>query len=290
MAQERKDIITDEALMAPLIMAENLEVEYEWLLKVSKAGRDTSKAVDQSEGTKKLRDEITKLAGEQQKLIKTQQDVAANTQKSIQVDKTQLAALNSNRIAYSSLRTEAERNSKVGKELLKTIQDQGKKLEENGGVTVKYASATAQLRKELKSTRDEMVVIAQTLGEDSAEFQEAALKAGELQDKLGDIADASKVVSGDTAFEKMGAQVGLLSGKLRTLDFKGAATQLKGLTTTVQGLTFKESINGLGGFVKGIGGLGKVLLTNPIFLLATAIITITLVLNELKDKLFPLIA
>lgn len=290
MAQERKDIITDEALMAPLVMAENLEVEYEWLLKVSKAGRETGKAVDQSESTKKLRDEITKLAGEQQKLLKTQSEVAASTQKSIQVDKTALASLNANRIAYSSLRTEEERTSKVGKDLLKTIQDQSKALGENGKVTQNYAGATGSLRKELKLARDEMVVIAQTLGEDSAEFQEAALRAGELQDKLGDIADASKVVSGDTAFEKMGAQVGLLSGKLRTLDFKGATAQLKGLTTTVQGLTFKESINGLGGFVKGIGGLGKVLLTNPIFLLATVLIGITLAVNALKDKLFPLIA
>lgn len=289
MAQERKDIITDDALMAPLIMAENLEVEYEWLMKVSKAGREAGASTDQSQSAKKLRDEITALAGQQQQLLKVQQEVAVVAQKSITVNKAEAQALNTTRVSYSALRTEEERNSKTGKELLKDMQAKGKAFNENANKAGVYVGAMTKLKIELKAARDEMVTIASTLGEDSEEFRNAALRAGELQDKMGDIADASKVLSGDTSFERIGSQTGLLGEKLKNLDFKGATTQIKGLTTTIKGMSLKEATDGLGGFTKGLGGLGKVIIGHPLVLLALIITGIVIAVVALKDKLHPLV-
>lgn len=288
MAQERKDIITDEALMAPLIMADNLEVEYQWLLKVAEAGRKTGEAVDQSESAKKVRDEIAKLAQEQSKLIKVQGDIAESSKKTTTATKAEVESLNKNRQAYGQLRTEEERTSKVGKDLLKTIQDQEKQLGGAGKNTQIYTGSLAKLKNELKAAKDEMAFIAETLGEDSKEFREAALKAGELSDKLGDIQEAAKVVSGGTAFEKLGDQTALLQSNIKNLDFKGATNQLKGLTATVKGLTFKEASSGIGSFTKGVGGLGKAILGHPLFLLIAVIVLIVTAVVQLKDKIIPL--
>lgn len=288
MAQERKDIITDDALMAPLIMAENLEVEYEWLLKVSKAGRDTGAALDQSGSAKKLKEEIGKLAKEQADLVKVQADVATSTQKTMVATKAQVTTLNQSRASYGSLRTEEERTSKVGKELLKTIQDQAKGLTDGTKNTTIYNGKIKELKAELKAAKDEMAAIAETLGEDSEQYRVAALKAGELSDKLGDINDAAKVVSGDTSFEKLAAQSGLLGDKLKNLDFKGASTQLKGLTATVKGLTFKEATAGVGSFTKGVGGLAKAVIGHPLFLLVAVVVLLVTGVVALKDKIIPL--
>ena len=289
MAQERSDIITDDALKAPLIMAENLQVEYDWLMKVSKAGREASESVDQSASTKQLQKDISNLSAEQTKLLKVQGDIAAAAAKTTKANIAEAQALNTNRAAYAQLRTEEERTSKAGKDLLKTIQEQEKKLKDAGKETVIYTGSMAKLKGELKGAKDEMVAISRTLGEDSEEFKQAAARAGELQAKLNDVNDAAKVASGDTAYQKLGAQFSLLGDKVKGLDFKGAALQAKNMTATMKGMNFKSLTEGVGGFGKAMVQMGLQLLKNPYVLLAAITIGLVLALNALKDKLIPLV-
>lgn len=160
MAQlERKDLISDEALQAPLILQKNFE---SLLASVSKVISEFSKheqAVSGAKSTTKLKEETEALTLEQQELIKVQNQISiamarnneeyANAQKELQKVRSELKektketerdsrtvnaqnasikelgqALGKNRAAYAALRTEQERNSKDGKALLKIIQQQ----------------------------------------------------------------------------------------------------------------------------------------------------------------------
>ncbi len=187
------------------------------------------------------------------------------------------AALKANRAAWSALTNDQARNSETGKQLKQTIQEQYAevtKLNKEQGVhkdTVgDYEGAMRRLKLELKAAKDEMAGIASTLGEDTKEFKDAAAKAGQLADQIGDIQQATKAVSG-TPIENFAGSFGLLQDKLKGGDFKGAASAINGISASVKGLTFKEATSGLSSFGAALGGLGKALLTNPIFLIATAI-------------------
>jgi len=188
------------------------------------------------------------------------------------------AALKANRAAYAALRTEEERNTKTGKDLSKAIEEQYNEVVKlNKGIGVhkdtvgNYEGALTGLKAELKAARGEMVAIADTLGQSSKEYQDAARRAGEIGDKIADAKDEAKAFQGDTAIENLGTRFGLLGDKVKSLDFKGAATQIRGIADISKAMTFKEAIAGLGGFGSALGQLGKALLTNPIFLIAGAI-------------------
>jgi hypothetical protein len=166
----RQDIISDDALTAPLILAENMQKVVDAMKKIADNGIKASKAIDTAETTQKVRMAVDGLTQEQIELEKITKQVAAATaknnaqyvaqektlkavreqikQKTALGDKdaksitkqnaslTQLeAALKANRAAYADLRTEEERASESGQELLRTIQEQ--------------ASGVAELRENL---------------------------------------------------------------------------------------------------------------------------------------------
>lgn len=201
------------------------------------------------------------------------------------------AALKANRAAYAALRTEEERNTKTGKDLSKAIEEQYNevvKLNKGMGVhkdTVgNYEGALTGLKAELKAARGEMVAIADTLGQSSKEYQDAARRAGEIGDKIADAKDEAKAFQGDTSLENLGTRFGMLGEKVRNLDFKGAAVQIKGIAELAKQMTFKEAIAGLGGFGSAMASLGKALLTNPIFLMGAAIAALVIAFNYFKEQ------
>jgi hypothetical protein len=155
----RQDIISDDALTAPLILAENMQKVVEVMKKIADNGRKASKDIETAETTQKVRVAVDGLTAEQKELQKITAQVAAATaknnaqyvaqekalkavreqikQKTALGDKdaksitkqnaslTQLeAALKANRAAYADLRTEEERASESGQELLNVIQEQ----------------------------------------------------------------------------------------------------------------------------------------------------------------------
>lgn len=305
----RQDLISDDALQAPAILTKELEKLLVVVGQVKEASKDlgvddglkqkqkrTKDLTDDERVmatvTKQIATETAKQSAEFQKQATILKDLKEQQKQrntlgekeaiNVRAQNSSLreleAALKANRAAYASLRTEEERASKTGQELNKTITEQYEdvvRLNKGMGVhkdTVgNYEGALTGLKAELKAARGEMVAIADTLGQSSKEYQAAAKRAGEIGDKIADAKDEAKAFQGDTAIENLGTRFGLLGDKVKSLDFKGAATQIRGIADISKAMTFKEAIAGLGGFGSALGQLGKALLTNPIFLIAGAI-------------------
>lgn len=322
----RQDLISDEALQAPGIITKELEKMLATVDQLAVSSKKFNDALSGNTGLKETQETTKKLTDEQRVLAQVSKQIATETAKQSQVYQQQAAvlkdlkeqqkqrnalgdkeainvraatssikeleaALKANRAAYAALRTEEERGSETGKELLKVIQQQdeefkalSKSIGQSQPNVGNYEGALAGLKAELKAARGEMVAIADTLGQSSKEYQEAAKRAGEIADKIGDAKDEAKAFQGDTAIENLGTRFGLLGDKVRSLDFKGAATQIKGIAELAKGMTFKEAISGLGGFGSALAKLGAALLTNPIFLIAGAIAGAVIAFNYFKDQ------
>lgn len=158
----RQDLIDDDALKAPGILTEEFVKLLASLDDVVKKSQEYATVFStNSASTVALKESTAGLSDEQKVLAQVQTQIATLTAKQSDAyieqvgvlnnlkqavkDKTALgdqeaasvtrenssrtqllAALNSNRAAYSNLRTEQERNSPTGQALLKTIQDQDK--------------------------------------------------------------------------------------------------------------------------------------------------------------------
>lgn len=202
---ERHHFISDEALMAPLIMTERLQKMLATIKEVRKTSIESGLSSSKSSGggsndstsTKKLKEETVKLTTAQQELVKVQNKLAVavakdndeyrkqeqalvrlnveiknksalGSKEALQVNKMNSslkeieAALNANRVAYSNLRSEEERNSQTGVTLLKTIQDQkkatGELREEMGqfsGNVGNYTGSIIKAHNAIKEQEDE---------------------------------------------------------------------------------------------------------------------------------------
>lgn len=136
----------------------------------------------------------------------------------------------------------------------------------------------------LKSELRELQTQLQNLDAGSDEFIKLSQKAGEVRDKIKDTSESINANAGP-AFERLGNNASLLTGKLASLDFGGASESVRALAQSVKGVSFKELGAELGGFTRSLGTLGKALLTNPIFLLATAILAIIMNFETLKNTI-----
>jgi hypothetical protein len=132
----------------------------------------------------------------------------------------------------------------------------------------------------------------------SAASTKASAKLAETRDRIGDIVDKNKTLEG-TPVERLTGSFGLLRESIMNLDFDKAKIGAEGLLNTFTPVVDGKLITGLAG-VKGAFGMladgvkslgsafmsvGKALLTNPIFLLAAAIIAIVAVVVLIMDKL-----
>lgn len=326
---QRKDLIDDDALMAPLVLSKNLQDAVKSLQELKRASGEYNSELQKSKSPKKASDEIgnlNKVQAEQAKIIaniaavvaktnteyiaqeialrkvkeELKQKIALGDREATTITKqnaslAQLgAALDANRKAYAQLRSEEERNSKSGQELLKIIQQQDSEFKElrksvgqNQDNVGNYEGAVKSLKAELKAARDEMAGIAATLGTDSKEFQQAAEKAGALKDEIGDLQDAVKDVSG-SKLENLSSTFGSVFGKLKGGDFQGALESARQFATVSKSISFAEAGKSISQFGQTIGVVGKAILTNPIFILAAVITGIVVAVIQLRDKIKPL--
>lgn len=188
---KRKDIIDDDALTAPLVLADNFEKAYASIQKLIAAGKEAGVDVQAATNTKQLREETEKLTAAQVELAKIEkqiatlvakdndeyrkqqktiadlnitlkQKVALGSQDATQVNKTNAsiktlgAALNANRVAYAGLRNEQARNSKEGQALLKIIQEQDKDFKELQATIGKNQDNVGNYEGALKSLKIEL--------------------------------------------------------------------------------------------------------------------------------------
>lgn len=146
------------------------------------------------------------------------------------------------------------------------IDNLGKGLDNINDKQEEVVNSSNNLKKQIKELSRELA----NVDPNSQKYVDLSQKIGKLKDQVDDAAQSIRANAGN-AVENLAGNAGLLGQRLSSLDFGGAASALSGLTSNVKQLDFKALSDGLGSFVKGIGGLGKALLTNPIFLLAAAI-------------------
>lgn len=224
----------------------------------------------------KINDEVKKQNHELQKLLKQEAEIlklqgktkspsnAAQYKK--QLDEVQ-TALKKTRAEIKSLEN-AEKD--LGKET-KNLNDKLK----NAFDGTKELGLKAQL-KALK------LELAQAT--DPKDVERLARAAGELQDKFDTASEAAKVFSAGDKFEQMGIALGGVGQKLLSLDFSGAREQSQLLAAASSKVTFKDAITGLKDIGSTLFNLGKALLTNPLFLIGTAIVLIVSNFDKLKNS------
>ena len=139
----------------------------------------------------------------------------------------------------------------------------------------KTETATKSLRTQLKELKSQLAEAT-----DPKEVERLAKAAGTLKDKLDDATDAAKVFASESKFEQVGNALGSIAGKLRNLDFKGAADQSKLLLNVVKSITFKEALTGLKDLGTTLLNIGKSLITNPLFVVGAAIVGIGVAVDK----------
>ena len=185
-------------------------------------------------------------------------------------------------------------------------------------VEVKAAPAVASvksLKAELRAVTNELA----TLEEGSAAFVQAAQKAGQLKDQIGDVKDTINAFNPERKFQAIADSVGIAANGFAALQggmalFGSESEDLQKVMAKTQGaialatglngllgmgdalknlrLTTYSAISGLSGMVTGVGGLGgalnalkTTLLTNPLFVLGAVILSIGVALKSFYDGL-----
>jgi len=164
------------------------------------------------------------------------------------------------------------------------------------------AKSLGQLKKSLIEIQTLQAEIGDTSGANfdklASASTAASAKLAETRDRIGDIQDKTRTLEG-TPVERLTGSFGLLRESIMNLDFDKAKIGVEGLLNTftpmvdgklVTGISgIKGAMSMLGDGIKSLGStiisLGKALLTNPIFLLAAAIVAIVAVVIVILDKL-----
>jgi hypothetical protein len=164
------------------------------------------------------------------------------------------------------------------------------------------AKSLGQLKKALVEINELQAQLGTDSGPQFDQLASAATKASsqlaETRDRIGDISDRTRTLEG-TPVERLSGSFGLLRESVMNLDFEKAKIGLEGLTNAftpvvdgklVTGFAgIKGAMSGLADGVKNLGTtflqVGRALLTNPIFLLATAIALIVVGIIKLLDSL-----
>jgi hypothetical protein len=115
---------------------------------------------------------------------------------------------------------------------------------------------------------------------DSAKYRELAAAAGELKDRMQDAAQAVGTQAGG-AFEKVSGSLGLVTSRITSLDFSGAADAAKQLGANIAGIKPGDIAKGITSIGTAFASVGKALLTNPIFLIGAAIAAAIVYADEL---------
>ena len=261
----------------------NLTKEYNNL---TRAERESAKGKDVQNQAKAISDELKKLEsavgntsrnvgnykealGELETSLKQLLQAQAAARKSGQENNAVFVA---NEAAIQALAQEYQVLAQSEKE----VDNQLKALTS----TENEAGASADsLKSKLRALKEAAAVA----GEGTEDFKRLTAEAGKLQDKIEDANEAIKQEKG-TEFEKFREQLGGVGQSLGNLDFKQANERIAQLGTTLKGLTFSSLKDGLKGAASSFSAFGKVLLTNPIFLIAAIAAAVGIALFALKDK------
>lgn len=157
----------------------------------------------------------------------------------------------------------------------------GEKIVDNlNSATEASKSLKAQLREatlELQKLSDQEVI-------DPKKVQDAAMAVGELKDKISEANENAQAFSGNK-FENVTSSLAGVKDGIMNLDFTKANQMAGNFATNAKGISFGGAVSSLKNLGSTFMTLGKALLTNPLFLLGTAIALIIVGIIALLDKL-----
>tara|TARA_R110000868_G_scaffold204650_2_gene452755 strand:+ start:193 stop:2079 length:1887 start_codon:yes stop_codon:yes gene_type:complete len=142
------------------------------------------------------------------------------------------------------------------------------------------AEATKNAKQELKELQKQML----SLDADSAEFQKAAARAGELKDQMGDAADAIRTSTGP-ALESMNSTFSIMSGQIANLDIGGLGQSFTSLGRAVGKINLQTLKSELGGLVSGLGNLAGAIISNPLLALGGVVAALVLNFDKINEAL-----
>lgn len=163
------------------------------------------------------------------------------------------------------------------KQMQKTIVENGQKIAEfNEGIG--KVSLPKTLKQELKDLKSQLATM-----DKGAEFDALTKKAGELADRIKDSNEAVKAFTTGSKAETTRTLFGQIVDDVKNLDFAGAAEKARTLAAVVQSMTFAEAIKGVKDFGSTIINLGRSLLANPLFILASTIAAVGYAVYDLVN-------
>ena len=115
------------------------------------------------------------------------------------------------------------------------------------------------------------------------EFVELSNRASDLNAEIQ--RTNSTVTASGSAFTNFNTMLGRTSASLLTLDFGQAAEQAQALQSISQKLTFKSLITGVKQATTAFKTMGKAILSNPIFLIASIILAVGVAVYKLLEEL-----
>lgn len=140
--------------------------------------------------------------------------------------------------------------------------------------------------KTLKQELREAMLLAQQLSQTPGpEFDAAVQKAAQLRDQLNDVNEQIGVLTAGSKFEALGNSIGDVGSKIMSLDFEGARESAERLVQMSKAINFKDAISSVKDLGKTFINLGKALLTNPLFLIASLIALLVIAIIKLMDKI-----
>lgn len=142
------------------------------------------------------------------------------------------------------------------------------------------------LRKEFKVFQD---LASEATDTGSEGFQALARASGQARDGIQAVNEQINQFAAGTQFEQAQLQIGGIKQGLLSLDFDKVSESAANLSNTIKSAGSLKAVFGdIGGAVKNLGSVfsqvGKALLANPIFLLATVIGVIIIALVAFLDK------
>lgn len=140
----------------------------------------------------------------------------------------------------------------------------------------------AQGLTDLKKSMRELQGLAIEYADTNTEaFNKVTAAAGQIRDKIADVKQSVSAVSGKP-IENLAGSFNLVRQSMTGLDFGQVATGIKLFTENLKNLKPAELTQGFKDVGKAVMDFGKVLLTNPIFLIASVIALVIAKFDELK--------
>jgi hypothetical protein len=147
-------------------------------------------------------------------------------------------------------------------------------------VDIQGTPKVESMRTQMRKLREELA----RLPEGTAEFNRVQRQLGDLKDRMDDLGKSVNTVSG-APLERLNNSFGLVGNSLMSLDFDAAVTGLNGMASAISDVKMDDIVNGFKNLGTSLFNLGKALLTNPIFLIATAITAVGVALYKYGETM-----